>query len=79
MDNFLMMYRGTPHSTSGVSPAELLFRRRVRTKLSHLSKSSASKMRFEIATVREKQRERFMQNAKGMQVKVRLEKVRRCY
>ena len=79
MDNFLMMYRGAPHSTTGVSPAELLFRRRIRTKLSHLSKSSASKMRFEIATVREKQRERFMQNAKGMQVKVRLEKVRRCY
>ena len=25
MDDFLMMYRGTPHSTTGSSPAELLF------------------------------------------------------
>ena len=36
-------------------------------------------MRFEIATVREKQRERCMQTAKGMHVKVRFEKVIRCY
>ena len=32
MDDFLMMYRSTPHSTSGVSPAELLFGRCIRTK-----------------------------------------------
>ena len=31
-----MMYRSTPHSTTGVSPAEVLFRRRIRTKLPHL-------------------------------------------
>ena len=31
-----MMYRSTPHSITGVSPAELLFRRRIRTKLPHL-------------------------------------------
>ena len=36
MDNFLMMYRSTPHSTTGVSPAEILFRRRIRTKLPRL-------------------------------------------
>ena len=36
MDHFLMMYRSTPHSTTGVSPAELLFGRRIRTKLPHL-------------------------------------------
>ena len=36
MDKFLMMYRSTPHSTTGVSPAELLFGRRIRTKLPHL-------------------------------------------
>ena len=42
MDNFLMMYRSTPHSiaTTGVSPAELLFRRRIRTKLPHLQEFS---------------------------------------
>ena len=36
MDSFSMMYRSTPHSITGVSPAELLFRRRIRTKLPHL-------------------------------------------
>ena len=40
MDNFLMMYRRTPHSTTGVSLTELLFRRRIRTKLSHLQQFS---------------------------------------
>ena len=30
---YLTMYRTTPHSTTGVSPAELLFRRKIRTRL----------------------------------------------
>ena len=30
-----MIYRSTPHSTTGVRPAELLFRRRISTKLPH--------------------------------------------
>ena len=40
MDNFLMMYLSTPHSTNGVSPAELLFKRRIRNKLPHLQEFS---------------------------------------
>ena len=40
MDSFSMMYRSTPHSITGVSPAELLFRRRIRTKLPHLQEFS---------------------------------------
>ena len=40
MDKFLMMYRSTPHSTTGVSPAELLFERRIRIKLPHLQEFS---------------------------------------
>ena len=32
--NFLLRYRTTPHSTTGVTPAELLMRRRLRTRLS---------------------------------------------
>ena len=35
-----MMYRSTPHSTTGVSPTELLFGRRIRTKLPHLQEFS---------------------------------------
>ena len=36
MDDFLMMYRSKPHSTTGISHAELLFGRKIRTKLPHL-------------------------------------------
>ena len=32
LGSFLIMYRTTPHSTTGVSPAELLFRRKLRTR-----------------------------------------------
>ena len=34
---FLLAYNSTPHQTTGVSPAELLFGRKIRTKLPELS------------------------------------------
>ncbi|PIK50919.1 hypothetical protein BSL78_12219 [Apostichopus japonicus] len=37
LNHFLMAYRSTPHSTTGVSPAELMFNRKIRTKLPELS------------------------------------------
>ena len=40
MDNFLMMYRSTPHSTTRVSPAELLCGGRIMTKISNLQEFS---------------------------------------
>ena len=36
MNDFLIMYRSTPHSTTGVSPAELLFGRKIKTTLPQL-------------------------------------------
>ena len=48
-------FDSTHHSTTGVSMPELLFGRPIRTKLP-ISKSSASKMRCEIMTVREKKK-----------------------
>ena len=33
MNAYLLLYRSTPRSTTGVSPAELLFKRKLRTKL----------------------------------------------
>ena len=78
MDSFSMMYRSTPHSITGVSPAELLFRRRIRTKLPHLQEFGIEDEVRDRGSER-KQRERCMQNAKGMHVKGRFEKVIRCY
>jgi hypothetical protein len=47
------MYRATTHSTTGVSPAELLFGRKIRTKLPELENSS-----MEDIEVRDRDRER---------------------
>ena len=33
LNKFLLAYRTTPHSTTGIAPAEMLFRRKIRTKL----------------------------------------------
>lgn len=33
LDKYLIFYRTTPHSVTGVSPAELMFRRKLRTKI----------------------------------------------
>ncbi|KAL8610172.1 hypothetical protein ACOMHN_005946 [Nucella lapillus] len=33
LPKFLLAYRSTPHTTTGISPAELLFSRKIRTKL----------------------------------------------
>ena len=33
LSEYLIMYRTTPHSTTGISPAELLFKRKIRTRL----------------------------------------------
>lgn len=37
LQTYLLMYRNTPHPTTGVSPAELLFGRKTRTKVPSLS------------------------------------------
>ena len=33
LNRFLLQYRGTPHLTTGRSPAEMLFNRKIKTKL----------------------------------------------
>ena len=37
LQTYLMMYRASPHTTTGVSPAELMFGRKLRTKLPDLT------------------------------------------
>ena len=41
IDKYLLMYRSTPHTVTGVSPAELLFKRKIRTKLPELQDFNA--------------------------------------
>ena len=43
LKKFLLNYRATPHSTTGYSPAELLFNRKINTKLPQLTTESKSK------------------------------------
>ncbi|XP_021353566.1 uncharacterized protein K02A2.6-like [Mizuhopecten yessoensis] len=40
LDSFLLMYRTTPHSVTGVSPAELLFKRKLRTRIPGIEEHS---------------------------------------
>ena len=51
--DFLLRYRTTPHSTTGISPAELLMKRRLRTRLSLVKPTLAPA----IETKQEKQKE----------------------
>lgn len=39
LSDYLTMYRTTPHSTTGVSPSEMLFKRKIRTRLPTLDTS----------------------------------------
>ena len=45
LSRFLLGYRTTPHSTTGVPPAELLMKRRFHTQLNHLVPSVADRVR----------------------------------
>ena len=45
LSRFLLSYRTTPHSTTGVQPAELLMKRRLHTQLSQLVPSVANRVR----------------------------------
>ena len=42
INRFLLNYRATPHSTTGKSPAELLFNRKIRTRLPEMSSQETS-------------------------------------
>ena len=60
ISRFLFHYRNTPHTTTGVSPAELLMGRQLRTHLSLLIPSTTSK----VARKQEDQKQRYDRNTK---------------
>ena len=53
---FLLHYRATPHGTTGVSPAEMLFGRRLQTKLPQVYVKEESRERKEIRERHDKKR-----------------------
>ena len=42
LSRFMLSYRTTPHSTTGVSPAELLFNRKLNTRLNFVKPKLSS-------------------------------------
>ena len=60
MDDLLVMYRSTLHSTTGITRAEFLFGRRIRPQTTPNYKTSVLKMKSETVTVKRKGKERFM-------------------
>ena len=59
LHKFLFAYRTTPHSTTGMAPAEMLFRRRIRSKLPEVqltdSTENTSDVDFEAARLKDSQ------------------------
>jgi hypothetical protein len=53
---FLQNYRATPHSTTGVSPAELLFGRKLTVKLPEVVPTSPSRSQFADIDLKKKER-----------------------
>ncbi|KAJ8034491.1 hypothetical protein HOLleu_21353 [Holothuria leucospilota] len=49
LTNFLLIYRSSPHITTGLSPAEMLFKRQIRTKLPQVGKMSVSQKQLKEA------------------------------
>ena len=58
LQKYLVMYRSTPHSTTGVSPAELLYNRPIRTKIPQLSDTVAADFEVRDRDSERKQKEK---------------------
>ena len=48
MFKFLLNYRATPHSTTGKSPSELLYNRKIQTKLPQVTVENESSLHQEV-------------------------------
>ena len=54
LNKFLLAYRSTSHTTTGVSPAELLFKRRLTTKLPEFTELGENQMDVVLQQVRDR-------------------------
>ena len=69
LSRVLLSYRITPQSTTGITPAELLFGRNLRSKLD-LSKPSADKKRSEVVTKQQVQKQNHDKHSKGREFQI---------
>ena len=58
LNRFLLAYRSTPHSTTGKSPAELLFRRKLTTKMPELDNVEEEELEVSDQAVRDRDNQR---------------------
>ena len=58
LNRFLLAYRSTPHSTTGKSPAELLFRRKLTTKMPELVNVEEEELEVSDQAVRDRDNQR---------------------
>ena len=54
LNKFLLAYRSTSHTTTGVSPAELFFKRRLTTKLPEFTQGGESQMDLALQQLRDR-------------------------
>ena len=58
LNKFLLAYRSTSHTTTGVSPAELFFKRKLTTKLPEFTDDGESHMGVALQQVRDRDSEK---------------------
>ena len=70
LGSFLIMYRTTPHSTTGVSPTELLFRRKLRTRIPGIEEFPVDdqEVRDRVSEAKEKGKLRLIRNGEPTKV-----------
>ena len=69
LSRVLMSYRITPHSTTGIAPAELLFGRNLRSKLD-LLKPSADRKRSDVVTKQQVQKQNHDKHSKDREFQI---------
>ena len=73
---FLLNYRATPHSTTGIAPAQLLFNRKITTKLPEISQpedtSTDTAVRVRDAKAKNKMKKRADKRARSCQLNIKI-------
>lgn len=68
LDKFLVMYRNTPHTTTGVSPSQLLFGHKLRTKLPELFDYNVDDLEVRDRDAEQKEKSKMYSDKRGRAV-----------